>query len=119
MPKLGRKAAFAAVWGAMRGVKGGPTLWERVSSLPRLFAATLTGRYDGKGRLAAMLLALVYIISPIDLIPDPLVVFFGLGLADDAVVAVWLGGAIISETARFIAWERTRQASVDGQFTPR
>jgi uncharacterized membrane protein YkvA (DUF1232 family) len=113
MPKLGRKAALTALWTVVRGARGGPTLGMRISALPRMLRATFTGRYDGKGRVLGMIVALVYIISPIDLIPEAFFAFFG--LADDAFVAVWLAGVILSETERFLVWERRREASLTGR----
>jgi uncharacterized membrane protein YkvA (DUF1232 family) len=68
----------------------------------------LSGRYPalGRGRLALFVLAVAYLVSSIDLVPEA---FLGIiGLADDAVVAVWLGGAFLVETERCLAWERAR-----------
>jgi uncharacterized membrane protein YkvA (DUF1232 family) len=106
MPKLGRKAAFAALWTVLRGARGGPSLGMRLSALPRMLGATLRGRYDGKGRVFAMILAALYIVSPVDFIPEMFLAFFG--LADDAFIAVWLAGSLLSETERFLVWERRR-----------
>lgn len=112
MARLGRKAAFTTLWTVVRGVRGGPSLGVRLGALPRLLRATLTGRYDGKGRVVGMLLALLYIVSPIDLIPEAVFAFFG--LADDAFIAVWLAGALLSETERFLVWEQRRVRVIDG-----
>jgi uncharacterized membrane protein YkvA (DUF1232 family) len=70
----------------------------------------LAGRYAalGRGRLALLGLALAYLVSPIDLVPEAFVPL--LGLADDGVVALWLAGAFLAETDRFLAWERDRRA---------
>src|SRR5512142_1216216 len=106
MPKLGRRAALATLWRLVRGTRGGPPLGMRLRALPRMLRATVTGRYDGKGRVLAMVLAILYIISPIDLIPEAFFAFFG--LADDAFIAVWLAGALLSETERFLVWEHRR-----------
>jgi uncharacterized membrane protein YkvA (DUF1232 family) len=107
MARLGRKAALAALWTAFRSSRrGGPTLGQRLAAIPRMIGATLTGRYDGKGRLAAMVFAAGYIVSPIDLVPEAFLLL--LGLVDDAAVAVWLAGAVLSETERFLEWERRR-----------
>jgi uncharacterized membrane protein YkvA (DUF1232 family) len=113
MPKLGRKAAFTTLWTILRGVRGGPPLGMRMSAVPRLIGATFTGRYDGKGRVLGMVLAALYIISPIDLVPEAFFAFFG--LADDAFIAIWLAGAVMSETERFLVWERRREASLSGR----
>ena len=39
---------------------------------------------------AGFAVGVLYLLSPIDLIPDPLIAFFGLGIADDAAVLVAL-----------------------------
>jgi uncharacterized membrane protein YkvA (DUF1232 family) len=54
---------------------------------------------------------LAYLVSPVDLLPE--VVLPLLGFADDGVVALWLGGAFLAETERFLAWEREQPAVVD------
>ena len=41
-------------------------------------AATMRGEYDGKGRLSMMAVATLYIISPIDFVPEALFLVFGL-----------------------------------------
>jgi uncharacterized membrane protein YkvA (DUF1232 family) len=114
MPRLGRKAAFTALWRIMAGTKGGPPLGMRLSAFPRMLGAAFTGRYDGKSRIFAMVLALLYIVSPIDLIPE--IVFSVFGLVDDGFIAVWLAGAVLSETERFLVWEQSRRPTIDGEF---
>jgi uncharacterized membrane protein YkvA (DUF1232 family) len=69
-----------------------------------MIRATARREYDGGMRLALMSAAAVYVASPIDLVPEA--VLFVFGLADDAVVVVWLAGALLAETERFLAWER-------------
>lgn len=69
-----------------------------------MVGATIRGKYDGAWRLAMMAGALAYIVSPIDLVPEAFLLIFG--LADDALVATWLAGAVLSETERFLDWER-------------
>jgi uncharacterized membrane protein YkvA (DUF1232 family) len=54
--------------------------------------------------------AAAYILSPIDLIPEAFL--FVLGLADDAVMIAWLAGSILSETERFLEWEKARDRVV-------
>lgn len=117
MPKLGRRAAFAALWRVVRRARGGPSLGTRLSTLPRMLRATLTGRYDGKGRVAGMILALLYIVSPIDLVPEAFLSVFG--LVDDSFVVVWLAGALLSETERFLVWEGRRAAPREAGALPR
>ncbi len=79
-------------------------------ALPRMVGDALSGRYValGHGRLAMLGLALAYLVSPVDVVPEAVVPL--LGLVDDGVVALWLGGAFLAETDRFLAWERDRTA---------
>src|SRR2546430_11650305 len=107
MARLGRKAALTALWTALTSSRrGGPSLGRRLAAIPRMLGASLTGRYDGKARLAAMTLAGVYIVSPIDFVPEAFLLWFG--LIDDAAVAVWLAGAGLSGTDRFLGGEARR-----------
>jgi uncharacterized membrane protein YkvA (DUF1232 family) len=103
-------AAFAALWRAVsRGSEpGAPGLGERLRAFPRMVGDAVSGRYAalGRGRLALLALALAYLVSPVDLVPEAFVPL--LGLADDSVVALWLAGAFLAETDRFLAWERVR-----------
>jgi uncharacterized membrane protein YkvA (DUF1232 family) len=116
MARLGRKAALTALWTAMSASRrGGPSLGRRLGAIPRMIGAILTGKYDGKGRLAAMVFASAYIVSPIDLVPEAFLLL--LGLADDAAIAVWLAGAVLSETERFLEWERRRATVIPGRAT--
>lgn len=108
-------AAFTALWRAVAQGRrtGAPGIGERVRALPRLLAGSVSGRYPhlGRGRLALIVLALAYLASPVDLVPE---LFLALaGLVDDAVVALWLGGAFLAETERFLEWERAVPRVVD------
>ncbi len=108
--RTGRVAAFTALWRAIsRGRRPGtPGPAERVRALPRMVGDALSGRYAalGRGRLALLGLALAYLVSPVDVVPEAVVPL--LGLVDDGVVALWLGGAFLAETDRFLDWERDR-----------
>ena len=66
--------------------------------------AAMRGEYDGGFRLLMMAAASLYILSPIDAIPE--LVFAFVGLIDDAFVITWLTGAMLSETERFLEWEK-------------
>ncbi|MCA0330917.1 MAG: DUF1232 domain-containing protein [Actinobacteria bacterium] len=107
-----RKAAYTAA--AAAAAADGPSgFMARVASIPRLMRDVVTGRYDGlgKGRLLLMLLALGYIVSPIDLVPEALLTIPG--LADDAAVAAWLIAATVGATTGYLAWERGASPTVD------
>jgi uncharacterized membrane protein YkvA (DUF1232 family) len=103
---LKRAAAFTALGKAlMSGARGGPSLGKRLSALPRMLKATAKGEYDGGMRVALMAAATAYVISPIDAVPEAFLWVFG--LVDDAVAVTWLAGTVLSETERFLEWERT------------
>ncbi|WP_299040201.1 YkvA family protein [uncultured Pseudokineococcus sp.] len=88
---------------------GDPGLAEQLSALPRLVVATLRGRYQGTTtqRLGLMALAVAYVVSPVDLVPEAFLLV--LGLADDALVLAWLTGAVLDETSAFLRWEGAGQ----------
>jgi uncharacterized membrane protein YkvA (DUF1232 family) len=77
---------------------------QRVASLPALVRDTLNGRYDGlgKGRLAMMVVALIYIVAPIDIVPEAFLTIPG--LMDDAAVAAWLIASLMGATTAYRAW---------------
>lgn len=103
--------AFVALWRQLRASRrGGPGLGVRLRALPRMAVASARRRYDGLWRLILMVLALLYVVWPLDLVPELLV--GPVGLIDDAVVVVWLAGAVLSETGRFLEWERTRTQTI-------
>lgn len=117
VPKLGprRIAAFRALWQAISQSRhpGAPGMGDRLRAIPRMARDALSGRYPElpRGRLGLLVLALAYLVSPVDLVPEAFLAL--LGLADDAVVALWLGGALLGETDRFLEWERRQPVVVD------
>jgi len=85
---------------------GSAGLVERVEALPRMLSAIARGEYRGTtfGHVAMLAAAVVYVVSPLDFMPEAL--FGVLGLTDDAVVVTWLVAALINDTEDFIQWER-------------
>jgi uncharacterized membrane protein YkvA (DUF1232 family) len=112
-----RFAALGSVWRALRaGTRPGtPGIGDRLRALPRLVRLTAIGRYAGTTRVRLLLMAVaaVYVVSPVDLVPELFVPF--LGLVDDAFVLAWLAGAVLLETERFLGWERDQQRVVSGE----
>jgi uncharacterized membrane protein YkvA (DUF1232 family) len=108
MAGIRRVAAMKAAWQAVRGTTrpGSPGVTARLRALPRMLSLGFAGRYPhlAKGRLALAVLALLYLVSPIDAVPELFVPILGLG--DDALVAAWLAGVLLSETETFLDWER-------------
>ncbi len=120
-------ASTSLRWGAFRSLAtavrtatraGTPGLGARLTSLPRLVRATLRGEYAGttRARLLTLVAALLYIVSPIDLVPELLLPILGLG--DDALVIGWVAAALINETESFLTWERDRDRTVQGHVIP-
>jgi len=109
---LRRRMALTALFRVFK--PGTPGLGKRLAAIPRMIRATMRGEYDGGGRLAMMAMAGVYIVSPIDVIPE--LFTFVLGLVDDAAVATYFAGALMDEAERFLEWEkmRTRAPYVPG-----
>jgi uncharacterized membrane protein YkvA (DUF1232 family) len=85
---------------------GSAGLVERVEALPRMLSAIARGEYRGTtfGHVAMLAAAVVYVVSPLDFMPEAL--FGVLGLTDDAVVVTWLVAALVNDTEDFIQWER-------------
>ena len=115
MSRVRRTAAFVALWQFVRGQsrQGAPSLTTRISAFPRLISAVMSGRWYGlgKGRLALMGLAVLYLFSPVDLVPEGLLL--AIGLVDDVVVVSWLAGSALDATERFVAWEGTEPQVVE------
>jgi uncharacterized membrane protein YkvA (DUF1232 family) len=110
-------------WGALRSLAtafrtatrpGTPGVGARLAALPRLAWATIRGEYAGTSgwRLVAILGGLLYVISPIDLLPEMFLPFLGLG--DDALVISWIAASLINETESFLGWEQERSRTVRG-----
>lgn len=112
--RLRRRAALVSLARAFK--PGTPGLGRRLAALPRLVRASLRGEYDAGARLLLMAAAGLYILSPLDAVPE--VLLGPLGLIDDAFVVTWLTGAMLSETERFLAWEAQRRGGkvVPGQI---
>ena len=100
--RLRRRTALIAFARAFS--PGTPGLGRRIRAFPRLVKATLRGEYDGGMRLFLMAAASLYIVSPIDVVPELFLSVFG--LIDDAFVVTWLIGTLMAETERFIEWEK-------------
>ena len=102
--RLRRRNALLAFARAFK--PGTPGISRRLAAMPRMIRASLRGEYDGGTRLFLMAAASLYIVSPLDAIPEMFTAF--IGLIDDAFVVTWLTGALLSETERFLEWEKTR-----------
>jgi uncharacterized membrane protein YkvA (DUF1232 family) len=122
MSKSSRRTAFTSAATAA-GAEGPASLMARISAFPRLVRDVATGRFVevSRGRLLLMGLAVLYIVSPVDLVPE---VFLTLpGLVDDVAVAGWLVSSALGATAAYLAWEGSgpgaaRSTSGDPRVVP-
>ncbi|HAZ25874.1 MAG TPA: hypothetical protein DCY95_15875, partial [Algoriphagus sp.] len=81
-------------------------LIEPVSVFIRMIKAHFAGTHKLSGTtLGLLLLALVYFLSPFDLIPDFLGIF---GFADDLSVILAVYTKVKDEIEQFLDWERTQ-----------
>ena len=85
---------------------GSAGVMERAAAVPRMLSAITRGQYRGTtfGHIALLGAAVVYIVSPLDFMPEALFGVFG--LTDDAIVVTWLVAALVNDTENFLAWER-------------
>lgn len=102
-----------ALIGARR--PGAPGVGERLAALPRMLSQGLRGSYPhlDRSRMLLVALGLLYVVSPVDLVPEMFIPLLGLG--DDAVLVAWLAGTVLSETEAFLAWERDAAKVVEGE----
>ncbi len=86
--------------------RGGPGLLQRVRAVPRMVRAVRTGQYTGltSTRLLMLLAGVGYVISPVDVVPEGLLL--AVGLVDDLLVVGWVATTLVRETEDFLAWEQ-------------
>ncbi|MDX3100395.1 YkvA family protein [Nonomuraea angiospora] len=104
---MAKAARAAAAWRTYREVTkpGSPGLMTRIRAIPRMVGAVMRGQYAGmgKGKLAMLGLGVVYILSPVDVVPDFLVM---VGVVDDFGVFLWLAATLLGESGRYVEHER-------------
>lgn len=109
----GRVAALRVLLETMRG-DGTHGLGRRLAAVPRLLRSATGGTYRGwdHRRVLGLVVGAVYVLSPVDVVPEVLLGIFG--LADDALVAAWLAGAVLAEVDGFLDWEESEGKVVHG-----
>ncbi len=88
-------------------------LWSDLPLLARLLKAWKRGSYRGLSvrTIVSLAAALLYIVSPIDLLPDFIP---GIGLIDDAAVLALLLHSLAQDLAAFRVWEQNRDGVSSG-----
>ena len=79
---------------------------EKIYVMIRMVKAQISGEYrEFPWRTLAMIVgALIYFVTPLDLIPDVIPV---LGLTDDISIVYWIYKSVQEDIERFEEWERT------------
>lgn len=105
------KALLAEVERWLRG--GGPggrlvELRETAMLFVEMIRARVSGRYTGLPARSLVLMgaALVYLIAPVDSVPDVVPV---VGLADDVAVLGWVAASLSAELTRYRTWREQAQ----------
>lgn len=82
-------------------------LWESLMALLRLIRAYAKGEYRQvpAQSFALIVAAVLYFLTPLDVIPD---FVFGLGYLDDAAVIAWVTNTVKSVLDEFLRWEASR-----------
>lgn len=86
-------------------------LRDQFNLIGRMIKAHLSGDFKIRSMriFIIMLAAVIYFINPFDLIPD---LIFGIGLADDLAVLMWVYRAASEEINAFKNWENTLAQTV-------
>ncbi|MEU0491716.1 YkvA family protein [Nocardiopsis sp. NPDC006139] len=110
MRKENRAAAGAAAWQVIQNTDGNISVWQRAGAVPRMMWAKVRGRYPemSAAKMLGMIALTLYIVSPIDFVPELFVPL--LGLTDDVGAAVWLTTMLLGESERFLRKERDERA---------
>jgi uncharacterized membrane protein YkvA (DUF1232 family) len=104
-----RQVAVAAA--AARAVKAGtaagtPSMGERLRLVPAMVVDALAGRFPAltRSRMAMLLLGVLYVVSPVDLLPESVMLLFG--LTDDVLVAGWVVASTLDAAGEYAMWRR-------------
>ncbi len=92
-------------------------LFDVARTMVRLVRSFISGDYRdiSPGTVISGLAVLLYVLSPIDLVPDFIPV---LGLLDDLSLVSWWVGKFQAEIMKFQAWETSRHSSLDTAVAP-
>lgn len=81
---------------------------EKFFTLGRISKAYVTGTYREIPWKAMLLVvgAIIYFVSPIDLIPDLLPI---MGLTDDVAILIAVYNSVSNEVDKFLSWEKSQE----------
>lgn len=100
---------ISGVGNKLRGLKDNPRVQKLIEPIA-VFVRMIKAHFGGRHKLSTstvglIVLALVYFLSPIDIIPDFLGFF---GFADDLSVILAVYAKVKDEIDQFLDWERTQ-----------
>ncbi|MCO6565478.1 MAG: DUF1232 domain-containing protein [Apibacter sp.] len=83
---------------------------SKIPVLFRMLMASLKGQYKpGIKNLFIFTFLIVYVLSPLDLIPDFLV---GIGFLDDLTIAFFAISKLMKEVDKFLEWEKQNHNTI-------
>lgn len=90
--------------------EGGPL--RRFAAIPAMISSAWrrSDRGVSRSQTVLWLVAVVYLVSPIDLIPELLPV---IGFTDDIGLAAWLLGSLYAEAGNYLGQKRRREHDID------
>jgi len=99
---MGVTARATTVAGAVRASRGRHPLGQRLAAVLPMMRDTFTGRWAGAPRFRVVggLLGLIYVISPLDFMPEMLLGPFGLG--DDLAMAAVAVAALLTSAEEWL-----------------
>lgn len=99
---MGMSNRASVVADAVKGSTGRHPLSQRLMAVPPMLWATMRGRWIGapKGRIFGGLAGIVYVLIPIDLMPEVPLGPFGLG--DDLAIAAVSVAALLSAAEAYL-----------------
>ncbi|WP_174735158.1 YkvA family protein [Mesobacillus harenae] len=91
-------------------------VWEKLMLSFDLIGAWRKGHYRdiSKGSMLSILAAIIYFISPLDLVPDFIA---GFGILDDAAVIAFVLNRVSSELDKFRVWKENSPAVINTEST--
>ena len=108
---MGAVSGAAAVASAVRTSRGRFPLTRRLAAVIPMLRDTLRGRWPGapKARVLGGLAGIVYVVSPLDILPEVLLGPFGLG--DDIALAAVSVAALLSAAEDWLEAQQVAAAS--------
>lgn len=106
---LKKTVAHLQKYGSIRNIS--QEAKEQILCMYRLVKAYSKGEYRNipTAKIALSVAALLYFVSPFDIIPD----FLPLGLTDDIALILWVFNNLREEMQAFLEWEDEQKQQID------